>query len=178
MRLGNLDVFCNAVREEKERWSPESTHGIMWAAILELVEVCPTVDQEELPIVLELEEKVRELQDQLHYLDFWVEQKEHVEESARQDQAALKVMRKRYEITVGELRTALSKAVAEKEAAEALLAEYSGIDGCKIIETCFGYPLDEVQRLVEADKAAKLQRATKGDDSIESAQKASGERLP
>lgn len=79
---------------------------------------------------------------------------------------------------VQQLREALSKAVAEKEAAEALLAEYSGVDGCKTINTCFGYPLDEVQRLVEADKAAKLQRAAKGDDSIESAQKASGERLP
>lgn len=136
------------------------------------------IDPEELPIVLELEEKVRELQDRLHYLDFWVEQKKHVEESARQDQAALKVMRKRYEITVGELRAALSKAVAEKEAAEALLAEYSGVDGCKTIKTCFGYPLDEVQRLVEADKAAKLQRAVKGDDSDESAQETAGKRLP
>ena len=62
---------------------------------------------------------------------------------------------------VQQLREALSKAVAEKEAAEALLAEYSGVDGCKTIKTCFGYPLDEVQRLVEADKAAKLQRAVK-----------------
>lgn len=178
MRLGNLDVFCDAIKEEKERWPPESTHGIMWAAILELAEVCPTVDPEELPIVLELEEKVRELQDQLHYLDFWVEQKKHAEESARQDQAALKVMRKRYEITVGGLRVALSKAAAKKEAAEALLAEYSGVDGCKTIKTCFGYPLDEVQRLVEADKAAKLQRAVKGDDLDESAQETAGERIP
>ena len=79
---------------------------------------------------------------------------------------------------VQQLREALSKAVAEKEAAEALLAEYSGVDGCKTINTCFGYPLDEVQRLVEADKAAKLQRAAKGDDSIESAQETAGERLP
>ena len=79
---------------------------------------------------------------------------------------------------VQQLREALSKAVAEKEAAEALLAEYSGVDGCKTIKTCFGYPLDEVQRLVEADKAAKLQRAAKGDDSIESAQETAGKRLP
>lgn len=79
---------------------------------------------------------------------------------------------------VQQLREALSKAVAEKEAAEALLAEYSGVDGCKTINTCFGYPLDEVQRLVEADKAAKLQRAAKGDDSIESAQETAGKRLP
>lgn len=79
---------------------------------------------------------------------------------------------------VQQLREALSKAVAEKEAAEALLAEYSGVDGCKTIKTCFGYPLDEVQRLVEADKAAKLQRAAKGDDLIESAQETAGKRLP
>ena len=79
---------------------------------------------------------------------------------------------------VQQLREALSKAVAEKEAAEALLAEYSGVDGCKAIKTCFGYPLDEVQRLVEADKAAKLQQAVKGDDSDESAQETAGERLP
>ena len=79
---------------------------------------------------------------------------------------------------VQHLREALSKAVAEKEAAEALLAEYSGVDGCKTINTCFGYPLDEVQRLVEADKAAKLQRAAKGDDLIESTQETAGKRIP
>ena len=79
---------------------------------------------------------------------------------------------------VQQLQEALSKAVAEKEAAEALLAEYSGVDGCKTINTCFGCPLDEVQRLVEADKAAKLQRAAKGDDSIESAQETAGKRRP
>lgn len=65
MRLGNLDVFCNAVREEKERWPPESTHGIMWAAILELVEVCPTVDQEELPIVQQLRAEIKELNSEI-----------------------------------------------------------------------------------------------------------------
>lgn len=54
MRLGNLDVFCNAVKEEKERWSPESPHGIMWASILNLIEVCPTIDPETLPIVQQL----------------------------------------------------------------------------------------------------------------------------
>lgn len=172
MRLGNLDVFCNAIKKEKERWPPESTHGIMWAAILELAETCPTVDPEELPVVKQLR---AELEDWVFkFGPMW----DHVAESARQDQAALKVMRKRYEITVGELRTALSKAVAEKEAAEALLAEYSGVDGCKTIKTCFGYPLDEVQRLVEADKAKKLQRTAKGDDANESAQKTAGERLP
>lgn len=79
---------------------------------------------------------------------------------------------------VRRLMEALSKAVAEKEAAEVLLAEYSGVDGCKTIKTCFGYPLDEVQRLVEADKAANLQRAAKGDDSDESAQETARERLP
>ena len=36
----------------------------------------------------------------------------------------------------------------------------------------------EVQPLREADKAAKLQRATKGDDPDESAQETAGERLP
>lgn len=56
---------------------------------------------------------------------------------------------------VQQLREALSKAVAEKEAAEALLAEYSGVDGCKTIKTCFGYPLDEVQRLVQADREGR-----------------------
>lgn len=54
MRLGNLDVFCNAVKEEKERWSPESPHGIMWASILNLIEVCPTINPETLPIVQQL----------------------------------------------------------------------------------------------------------------------------
>ena len=56
---------------------------------------------------------------------------------------------------VQQLREALSKAVAEKETAEALLAEYSGVDFCKTIKTCFGYPLDKVQQLVEADKEGR-----------------------
>lgn len=79
---------------------------------------------------------------------------------------------------VKQLRAELERVKAELDAARELLAEYSGVDGCKTIKTCFGYPLDEVQRLVEADKAAKLQRAAKGDDSIESAQETAGERLP
>ena len=56
---------------------------------------------------------------------------------------------------VQQLRETLSKAVAEKEAAEALLAEYGGVDFCKTIKTCFGYPLDKVQQLVEADKSGR-----------------------
>ena len=79
---------------------------------------------------------------------------------------------------VQQLRAELERVKAELDAARELLAEYSGVDGCKTIKTCFGYPLDEVQRLVEADKAAKLQRAAKGDDSIESAQETAGKRLP
>lgn len=79
---------------------------------------------------------------------------------------------------VKQLRAELERVKAELDAARELLAEYSGVDGCKTIKTCFGYPLDKVQRLVEADKAAKLQRAAKGDDSDESTQEAAGERLP
>lgn len=76
------------------------------------------------------------------------------------------------------LQAELARVTAELDAARELLAEYSGVDSCKTIKTCFGYPLDEVQRLVEADKAAKLQRAVKGDNSDESAQETAGERLP
>ena len=61
MRLGNLDAFCNAVKEEKERWPPESPHGLMWTSILELIEVCPTIDPETLPIVQRLKAELAEV---------------------------------------------------------------------------------------------------------------------
>ena len=56
---------------------------------------------------------------------------------------------------VKQLRAELERVKAELDAARELLAEYSGVDFCKTIKTCFGYPLDKVQQLVEADKEGR-----------------------
>ena len=53
---------------------------------------------------------------------------------------------------VRQLREELARATAERDAAQRLLAEHSGVVGMKKVTTCFGCPLDRVLELVTADK--------------------------
>lgn len=47
------------------------------------------------------------------------------------------------------------KAENERDAAQSIIAQDIGVTGVDKIKTCFGYPLEKVQELVEADKAGK-----------------------
>ena len=49
----------------------------------------------------------------------------------------------------------LARVTAERDAAQALLAERSGVTGSTPITTAFGVPLDRLKELVEADKTLK-----------------------
>lgn len=53
---------------------------------------------------------------------------------------------------VRQLREELARVTAERDAAQRLLAEHSGVVGMKKVTTCFGCPLDRVLELVTADK--------------------------
>ena len=53
---------------------------------------------------------------------------------------------------VRQLRAELARVTAERDAAQRLLAEHSGVVGMKKVTTCFGCPLDRVLELVTADK--------------------------
>ena len=53
---------------------------------------------------------------------------------------------------VRQLRAELDRVTAERDAAQRLLAEHSGVVGMKKVTTCFGCPLDRVLELVTADK--------------------------
>lgn len=53
---------------------------------------------------------------------------------------------------VRQLRAELARVTAERDAAQRLLAEHSGVIGMKKVTTCFGCPLDRVLELVTADK--------------------------
>lgn len=53
---------------------------------------------------------------------------------------------------VRQLRADLARVTAERDAAQRLLAEHSGVVGMKKVTTCFGCPLDRVLELVTADK--------------------------
>ena len=53
------------------------------------------------------------------------------------------------------LRADLARVTAERDAAQALLAERSGVTGSAPLTTAFGVPLDRLRELVEADRAGK-----------------------
>lgn len=54
-----------------------------------------------------------------------------------------------------ELLARAETAENERDAAQAIIAQDVGVTGVDAIKTCFGYPLEKVQELVEADKAGK-----------------------
>ena len=51
-----------------------------------------------------------------------------------------------------DLRADLARVTAERNAAQALLAEISGVIGSASITTAFGVPLDRLRELVKADR--------------------------
>lgn len=53
---------------------------------------------------------------------------------------------------ISDLLARAEKAESNLDAAQRLLAEKSGVNGTEKVETCFGYTLDKVRELVEADK--------------------------
>lgn len=57
---------------------------------------------------------------------------------------------------VQELREELARVTAERDAAQRLLAEHTGVVGMEKVTTCFGYPLDKVLELVLADRDGRL----------------------
>lgn len=56
---------------------------------------------------------------------------------------------------ITELLARAEAAEKERDAAQAIIAQDIGVTGVDAIKTCFGYPLEKVQELVEADKAGK-----------------------
>lgn len=75
-----------------------------------------TIDPETLPIVKELQKQVKDLQEQLFHLEYWSLDRKRVLESAAHDRAAVKVMRKRCEKTIADLRTELTFAKLQLKA--------------------------------------------------------------
>lgn len=57
---------------------------------------------------------------------------------------------------VRQLREELARVTAERDAAQRLLAEHTGVVGMEKVTTCFGYPLDKVLELVLADRDGRL----------------------
>ena len=57
---------------------------------------------------------------------------------------------------VRQLREELAMVTAERDAAQRLLAEHSGVVGMKKVTTCFGCPLDKVLELVLAYRDGRL----------------------
>lgn len=57
----------------------------------------------------------------------------------------------------------LARVTAERDAAQALLAERSGVTGSAPLTTAFGVPLDRLRELVKADREGKIPKYTIGD---------------
>lgn len=62
---------------------------------------------------------------------------------------------------ISDLLARAEKAESNLDAAQRLLAEKSGVNGMEKVETCFGYTLDKVRELVEADKDGRCVPVTK-----------------
>lgn len=111
----------------KDCWKP----GVIGDTLQRVIDEQPTIDPETLPIVKELCEQVKSLQTELSNWDFWYGPiRKREAEVMRENQAAVKVMRKRCEKTIAELRAELKQVKAERDAALADL-EYTAC-----CETC------------------------------------------
>ena len=129
-----------------------------WNSALQAVtEASPTIDPETIPIVCKLREREKDLEGQLSDWKFWWGPvREHEAEELREKRAAVNVMRKRCEKTIAELRTELRRVTAERDAAQRLLAEHTGVVGMEKVTTCFGCPLEKVLELVLAYRDGRL----------------------
>lgn len=67
---------------------------------------------------------------------------------------------------VRQLREELDRVKAERDAAQRLLAEHTGVVGMEKVTTCFGCPLDKVLELVLAYRDGRLiMRQEKGKEA-------------
>ena len=112
MNLIDVDTL-----KEKEQYIPCGNNLLFHGVTAATIDAMPAVDPENLPIVQELRAEVAELKDQLQNLEYWQLNRKIVLESAVQNRAAMKVMRKRCEKTIAELREELKRVMAERDAA-------------------------------------------------------------
>ena len=100
-----------------------------WNSALQAVkDTSPTIDPETLPLVQELRKQVDSLNNRLSYIEFWERNLRNVFNSAAEDRAAVKTMRKHCEKTIFELRKELEHVTAERDAA---IADMKRIAICK-----------------------------------------------
>ena len=114
----------------KECWKP----GVIGDTLRRVIDEQPPIDPESLPIVQQLRAEIKRLNDEIadreqHSID------QHGE--------------------IHWYRDELNRVTAERDAAQAMLGENSGATGTGPIKTCFGYPLDKVWRLVQADREGR-----------------------
>lgn len=87
-------------------------------ALQAVTDAAPTIDTEAIPIVQQLRKQMQSLQRELSDWNFWYGPiRKHEAEVVRENQAAVKVMRKRCEKTIAELREELKGVTEERDAA-------------------------------------------------------------
>ena len=130
MRLIDADKFEAFPVEPPEGYSDKQLEAYAAGAtlVLEKIDASPAIDPESLPVVQDLRKKVQVLQRNLDDWEYWMGYRRRAEaESAREDRAAVKVIQKRCEQTIEELREQLAKVTEERDAAvkdRAGLADY------------------------------------------------------
>lgn len=159
-------IDANALRED---WLQNGENEYVYDtnSFLSSLDDAPTIDPETIPIVCKLREREKDLEWQLSDWKFWWGSvREHEAEELREKRAAVNVMRKRCEKTIAELRAELRRVTAERDAAQRLLAEHTGVVGMEKVTTCFGCPLDKVLELVLAYRDGRIiMRQEKGKEA-------------
>lgn len=135
----NLFEAYGTVIPEEYKGAGEAAFLAGVAEVLERIDDIPTIATETLPVVQKLQERVKDLEKQLSDWKFWWGPvREQEAQMLRENQAAVKVMRKHCEKTIADLREELAKVTAERDAAEKDRAELADYELAVCEQFCFG----------------------------------------
>lgn len=127
-RLIDANALCDELKNKLKQLNSGDLSSQVLPFFIEAISDWPTIDPETLPIVQDLRKQVDSMNNRLSYIEFWERNLRDVFNSAAEDRAAVKTMRKHCEQAIFELRKELKHVTAERDAA---IADMKRIAICK-----------------------------------------------